>query len=102
MFNSLLAGGANLQQLRQGAGPGLMHRRSHRHFDGLQIQARSLTAALKDDMQQLVYFARDCLMTCSNRFFSSAVHALSAGATGRCWQIFSLTVISSPPSSWKR
>ena len=89
-------------QLRQRACPRLMHRRSHGHLDGLHIQESSLTAALKDNAQQPVYFARSCFMNRSNRFFSSAVHALFGGATGRCRQIFSLTVISSLPNCWKR
>jgi hypothetical protein len=77
-----------LQQFGQRRGPRLMHRRTHSHFDGFQIQTPRLAPTAEDDAQQLVYFARDFLMDRFGRFFSSCERV---SATGRARQIFSFT-----------
>jgi hypothetical protein len=37
------------QQLGERGGSGLMHRRTHRHFDGFQVQPPGLTAVREHD-----------------------------------------------------
>jgi len=59
----------------------VVHGRAHRHLDGLQIQAPRLTATAKDDVQQLVYFARDLPADRFGRFFSSGNSV--SGSVGR-------------------
>ena len=70
---SALLGGRHreLQEFAQRGCPGMVHGRAHSHLDGLQIQVPQLTATVKDDAQQLVYFARDFLADRFSRFFSS-------------------------------
>jgi len=80
------------QQFSQGRGPGMMHGRAHRHFDGFQIQTPRLAATDEDDAQQLVYFARDFLADRFDRFFSCGERESS---TGRARQILSFTSSSS-------
>jgi len=77
-----------------------MHGRAHRHLDGFQIETAALAAILKDDAQQLFYFARDFLLDRGRRFFSWADSRFSS--TGRNPQICSLTSTSCPPNSRKR
>jgi hypothetical protein len=55
---------------------------------GLQIQMSRLAAAVEDDAQQPVYFARDFLADGFRRFFSSGERV---SATGRARQIRSFT-----------
>ena len=69
--------------------PGLMQGRTYRHLDGFQIQAPRLAATIKDDAQQLIYFARDFLVDRFHRFFSWADGGVSS--IGRKSQICSLT-----------
>jgi hypothetical protein len=47
-----------------------MHGRPHRHFDGLQIETASFAASTKDEVQPLLYFARDFLADGFRCFFS--------------------------------
>ena len=84
--------GGESQQFGQRRGPRLMHRRTHRHFDGLQIQTPRLAPTLEDDAQQLVYFARNLPLDRFRRFFSSGE---SVSATGRARQICALTSTNS-------
>ena len=65
-----------------------MHDRPHQHLGGFQIQVPRLAAAVEDDAQQLVYFARDFLADGFRRFFSSGERV---SATGRARQILSFT-----------
>ena len=76
-----------------------MHHRPHDHLGGFQVQAPRLAAAVENDAQQLVYFARDFLLDGFRRFFSSDERV---SATGRARQIFSLTSNSSRLSSRNR
>ena len=82
------AGAANRSSWLKAVGPSLMHGRAHSHLDGLQIQVSRLAAPVKDDTQQLFYFARDFLLDGFRRFFSSGE---TVSATGRAWQILSFT-----------
>jgi len=77
-----------LQEFGQGGGPGLMHRRTYRHLDGLQIQPPRLAATVEEDAQQLVYLARDFLADGFRRFFSWGERVSSSG---RARQILSFT-----------
>src|ERR1039457_5260965 len=79
-----------------------MHGRAYHHFDGFQIQMPRLAPAVEEHVQPLIYFAGGLLMDRSSRFFSSGVPVLLSDSIGRCRQIFSLTVISSVLSFWKR
>ena len=79
-----------------------MHGRAHHHFAGFKIQVPRLAPADEEHVQPLVYFAGDLRMNRSSRFFSSGVQVLLADSSGRCLQIFSLTVISSVLNFWKR
>jgi hypothetical protein len=78
-----------------GCGAGLMHGCAGHHFDGLQIHVPGLASADDEHMQEPVYFAGDLRMDRSSRFFSSGVQGLLSESSGRGWQIFSLTAISS-------
>ena len=69
-----------------------MHDRTHDHLGGFQVQASRLVAAVEDDAQELVYFARDFLLDGFRRFFSCGERV---SAIGRARQIFSLTSSSS-------
>jgi hypothetical protein len=89
-----------LQQLAERKGSRLMHGRTHRHLDGLQIQTPRLAAAIEDDAQESIYFARDFSVDNFDRFFSWADRGGSS--TGRKAQICSLTSRSWPPISRKR
>ena len=60
------------QQFGQCSGTCLMHRRTHRHLDGLQIELLCLAVGGEDDAQQLIYFAGDFLLDRFRRFFSWA------------------------------
>ena len=80
--------GRELQQFAQRRGPRLMHRRTHSHFDGFQIQAPRLAPTVEDDAQQLIYFSCDFLVDRFGRFFSCSLGGVSS--TGRSRQIFSL------------
>jgi hypothetical protein len=96
-----LAGGWGweLQEFCQRCGTGPMHGRAHRHLNRFQIQAARLAAVIKDDAQQVIYFARDFL---ADRFGRSISWANRTGSsTGRKRQICSLTSRSWPPSSRK-
>jgi len=84
----VLRRGGKLQQLGQCGGSGPMQGRTHRHFGGFQIQMACFAAALEQDAEQLVYFARDLLVDRRGRFFSSGERVSS---TGRARQILSLT-----------
>ena len=59
-----------LQQFGQRGGARIVHSRTHRHLDGFQIQTPGFAVAMKDDLQQLFYFARDFLLDRFRRFFS--------------------------------
>src|SRR5258708_30689451 len=87
------------QQLGQHCRSSLMHNGPHDHLGGFQVEVPRLAAAVEDDQQQLVYFARHFLLDGFRRFFSSSDRV---SATGRARQIFSLTSSSSRLSSWKR
>ena len=65
-----------------------MHGGAHHHLGDLQIQTSRLAAAVENDTQQLVYFARDFLADGFRRFFSSGERI---SATGRARQILSFT-----------
>lgn len=78
-----------LQQFCQRCGAGLMHGRTHRHFQSFQIHTSRFAAGTEDYTQQLCYFARDFLLDRFRRFFSWADGAVSS--TGRNAQICSLT-----------
>src|SRR5579863_5743466 len=88
--------GFEFQQSSQGGRPGLMHDGAHKHLDGFKIETPRLTASAEDDVQQLVYFARDFLANSRRRFFSCGV---SLSSTGRRAQMFSLISTISPQSS---
>jgi hypothetical protein len=72
----------------QRRGACLMHGRSHRHLDGLQIRAPRLAALVKDHAQHSIYFARDFLVDGCCRFFPGGVKVSS---TRRDRQIRSLS-----------
>ena len=57
----------------------MMHRRTHRHLDGFQIQMARLAAATEDHVQQLIYFSRDFLLDDFRRFFSCGESVSSTG-----------------------
>ena len=82
------AGVGKVQQFGQRCRARSVHGRAHQHLDGFQVQMPCLSASVKDDVQQLVYFARDLLADGFRRFFSSGERV---SATGRARQIFSLT-----------
>ena len=91
---SPISGGLwELQQFSQGRRTGPVHGRAHRHLDSFQIDKARLTAAGKDDAQQLVYFARDFPLDRVRRFFSRVV--AEASSHGRNRQIFSFTSTNS-------
>jgi hypothetical protein len=81
------------QEFAQGCRAGLVQGRAHGHLDGLQIQSPRLAAAVEDNAQQLVYFARDFVTDGLRRFFSSGESV--SGSDGRIRQICALTWISS-------
>ena len=56
-----------------------MHRRTHGHLDGFQIQMARLAAATEDHAQQLIYFPRDFLLDDLRRFFSCGESVSSTG-----------------------
>jgi hypothetical protein len=58
-----------LQQLRQGTGPGAMHRGRDSCLDTLQIESSVRFAVAENDAQQLLYFAGDFLLNRFGRFF---------------------------------
>jgi hypothetical protein len=58
-----------LQQLRQGTGPGVMHRGTDRRLDALLIEPASRFAVAENDAQQLLYFAGDFLLDRFGLFF---------------------------------
>jgi hypothetical protein len=76
-----------------------MHRRTHGHLDGLQIEAVRFVALPKDQAQELVYFPRDFLLDRRGRFFSCGE---SASSIGRARQILSLISSKSWLSCRKR
>jgi hypothetical protein len=78
-----------LQQLRQGSGPGLMHRSTDRCLDTLQIESAGRFAITENNAKQLLYFAGDFLLDDLLRFFSWADDAVSSA--GRSVHICSLT-----------
>ena len=77
------------QQLRQGTGPGVMHRGTDHGLDTLQIKLAGCPAVAENDAKQLIYFAGDFLLDRFGRFFSWADGVVSA--TGRSSQIRVLT-----------
>src|ERR1035438_5615873 len=87
-----------LQQLRQRRSPRLVHSGADGGFDGFQIQAAGLAAALKDNAQQPVYFAGNFLADGLRRFFSWAVDSVCS--IGRKRQIFRLMSTNSPVKVW--
>jgi hypothetical protein len=91
----VLLGGRDgeLQQLAEPRSSGVMHRRTHRHLDRFQIETPGLAAIFEDDVQELIYFARDFLMDGFGCFFSCGV--CSASSTGRKRQTLRLS-----SSSW--
>jgi hypothetical protein len=76
-----------------------MHGRAHRHLDGFQIQTAGLAAAVENDTQQFVYFARDFLLDRFGRFFSCSV--CGSASAGRARQISVLVWTNSRVSCWK-
>ena len=78
-----------LQQLRQGCSPGLVHRGTDRCLDTLQIEPARRLAVAENDAQKLLYFAGDFLLDRLRRFFSWSVRPVCS--TGRRRQIFRLT-----------
>ena len=62
--------GCELQQFGQRGGAGMVHGRAHRHLHCFQIQTPGLAPTVKDDAQELIYFARDFLADRFRRFFS--------------------------------
>ena len=72
------------QQFGQSRGTGLVHRRTHRPFHGLQVQPSALAPTAEQNAYQPVYFTCDFFMNRNNRFFSSGVQVVSTGSTGRC------------------
>src|ERR1035438_322481 len=87
-----------LQQLRQRRSPRLVHSGADGGFDGFQIQAAGLAAALKDNAQQPGYFAGNFLADGLRRFFSWAVDSVCS--IGRKRQIFRLMSTNSPVKVW--
>jgi hypothetical protein len=75
-----------------------MHGRSQRGLDRFQIEPAILASLLKDNPQELVYFAGDFLLDGLRRFFSWAVGAVCS--TGRTRQILRLTATKSPVKAW--
>lgn len=67
-----------------------MHRRPHRHLDGLQIDGAGFALLLEDKPQERVYFPFDFLPDRFRRFLSCGV---SESSIGRARQIFSLVSI---------
>jgi hypothetical protein len=59
-----------------------MHDRPHDHLRGFEVQTPRLAAAVEDDAQQLVYFARDFLLDGFRRFFSSGERVSATGTPG--------------------
>ena len=59
-----------LQQLRQGRGPGVMHRGTNRCLDTLQIEVAACPAVAENDAKQLIYFAGDFFLDRFGSFFS--------------------------------
>jgi len=87
-----------LQQLRKGGSPGLMHRGADGCLYTLQIEAAGGLAVAENDAQQLLYFAGNFLANRFRRFFPWAV--CSASSTGRKRQIFRLTSTRSSVKPW--
>jgi hypothetical protein len=87
------ARGGELQQLGQHSRSGVVHGRAYDHLHGLHLATPSLAKATTENAQQLVYFARDFLLDCFIRFFSSGES--TSGSDGRIWQICALISISS-------
>ena len=58
-----------LQQLRRGSGPGLMHRGTDRCLDTLQVESAGRFAVAENDAKQVLYFAGDFLLNDFRRFF---------------------------------
>ena len=84
------AGRVAPEQLAQCSCSGPVHRSSHRHLDGFQIDSARLTLILKNQTQQRAYFPFDFLPDRFRRFFSWAV---SVSSTGLARQILSLVSI---------
>ena len=59
-----------MQQFRQCRGPCLMHSRTDDGFDSFEVEPAGLAPALKDRVQQSVYFAGNFLLDRFSRFFS--------------------------------
>ena len=85
------------QQLRQGNGTGLMHRRADRRLDALQIQAASGLTLTEDYPKQLLYLTADLLLDDLRCFFSWSVCLVCS--IGRNRQIFRLTSTNSLDSA---
>src|ERR1017187_6419017 len=68
-----------------------------RRFGAANVRER-----MRNYLCRSVYFAGGLLMDRGSRFFPSGVPVLLSDSIGRCRQIFSLTVISSVLSFWKR
>src|SRR5258708_3128661 len=91
-----------LQQLAQGGCSGLVEGCPQRVLDGFQVGSAVVVPLGEDAAQQLVYFPRNLLMDCNSRFFSCSVHPPLCCSTGRRSQIFSLMLINSSLSLWRR
>ena len=72
-----------------------MHGRTHYALNGFQVHTCRLAAALEEQSQKLLYFARDFLTDRFGRFFASGDKVSS---TGRARQIFRLSSTNSPVS----
>ena len=59
-----------LQQLRQGTGPGAMHGGTDHGLDTLQIELAACPAVAENDAKQLIYFAGDFFSDRLGSFFS--------------------------------
>jgi hypothetical protein len=70
-----------------------MHGRAHRGFCRFQIEPAFFAPALKQNLEDAIYFALDFEVDRSRRFFSCGVNVSS---TGRALQIFSFT-----SSNWR-
>ena len=74
--------------MAQGGSARLMHGGPHRHLDRFQVELSGFALVLKDDPEQVVYFALDFLLDHFGRFFFCTD---TASAIGRTAQSCSLT-----------
>jgi hypothetical protein len=88
-----------LQELGQGSRGGLVHGCAHRGLCRFQIKPAFLAPALKQNLEDAIYFALDFEVDRLRRFFFCGVKVSS---TGRALQIFSFTSNNSPLRLWNR